>query len=653
MIRMKTRAYSKITVKAVDDGTRTISGIATTPRTDRMGDVVEPMGAEFSLPISLLWQHRHDQPIGLVTHAEKTAEGIHFTATIADVQEPGRLKDRVDEAWQSLKAGLIRGVSIGFSASKWSEISTGYKFEAWEWLELSLVSIPANVDATIDAIKNFDAEALEKTRKNAAAVKTPDGNKAAGKSLKVVKFNYLERDVKYAEQLAAIAAKKAENAEKMAALMDACAKSGETLTADEAAEFDALAAENEALEGQEKRLGILADAAVNTAKAVNVNAGKSASAASAAREPGSVRVSLVERKEEAGVGFARYVKSLAAAQGNRAEAARIAQDKYGADDKVTVYAKAAVAAATTTDATWAAPLVAETGVVGDFLEFLRPQTIVGQFGLGNIPGLRSIPIGTSIVEQTSGGSAGWVGEGKQKPVTKFDFSRVKLDLFKVANIAVLTNETIRRSEPAADLLVRDQLAKAIGARLDIDFVDPDKAAVADESPASITNGVTAIPSAGSTPADILTDIRALRAAVRAGSQVAGKPVLIVDSASAEALTFALNDLGTARAFPDMQLNGGLVYGIPVIVSDYLANVSATGRIVVMVNADEVYLGDDGGLEVSYSREATLNMSDTPNSEGSATFNLWQNNCTGILAERFISWAKRRNDAVAWLSGVTW
>ncbi|MCM4632912.1 phage major capsid protein, partial [Escherichia coli] len=68
-------------------------------------------------------------------------------------------------------------------------------------------------------------------------------------------------------------------------------------------------------------------------------------------------------------------------------------------------------------------------------------------------------------------------------------------------IAVLTEELIRFSSPAADALVRNALAEAVVARLDTDFVDPKKAAVADVSPASITHDVKGTASTGNPDAD--------------------------------------------------------------------------------------------------------------------------------------------------------
>jgi HK97 family phage prohead protease len=159
------RAYSLLQVKSVDEDARLIEGIATTPAPDRVGDVVEPMGAKFAVPLPLLWQHQHDKPVGSVEFAKPTKAGIPFRARIAKIAEPGVLKDRVDEAWQSVKAGLVSAVSIGFRALEHSRMEGGgIRFLEWEWLELSLVTVPANSGATITAIKAIDREHLPASR---------------------------------------------------------------------------------------------------------------------------------------------------------------------------------------------------------------------------------------------------------------------------------------------------------------------------------------------------------------------------------------------------------------------------------------------------------------------------------------------------------
>lgn len=154
------RAYSIFDLKAADGAgdKRTFTGIASTPTTDRMGDIVEPKGAQFKLPIPLLWQHDSRQPIGWVTAAKVTDHGIEISGEIADVPEEGELKTRLATAWQSIKAKLVRGLSIGFNAIEHAQIdgTWGQRFTKWEWLELSAVTIPANGDCSINAIKSAD-----------------------------------------------------------------------------------------------------------------------------------------------------------------------------------------------------------------------------------------------------------------------------------------------------------------------------------------------------------------------------------------------------------------------------------------------------------------------------------------------------------------
>ena len=152
------RAYSLLEVKSLSEDTRTISGMATTPETDRVGDIVDPMGAKFAPEIPLLWQHNHSQPVGTATFGKATKSGIPFTASLPILTESGPLKDLIDMAWQAVKAKLVRGVSIGFRALEYSFMDDGgVRFVSTEIYELSLVTIPANASATIQTIKALDS----------------------------------------------------------------------------------------------------------------------------------------------------------------------------------------------------------------------------------------------------------------------------------------------------------------------------------------------------------------------------------------------------------------------------------------------------------------------------------------------------------------
>ncbi|MEX3842613.1 HK97 family phage prohead protease [Paraburkholderia sp. BR10882] len=144
------RATSLLMTRTVDADLRIIEGVASTASVDSYNDVVVPTGAHFKLPLPLLWHHDHEAPVGSVTWAAAEKSGIRFRAQIARIAEPGRLKDRVDDAWAHVKNSLLRAVSIGFAPEESEPIAGGGKrYTKWRWLELSLVTVGANGDAVI------------------------------------------------------------------------------------------------------------------------------------------------------------------------------------------------------------------------------------------------------------------------------------------------------------------------------------------------------------------------------------------------------------------------------------------------------------------------------------------------------------------------
>ena len=159
------RCYSTFEVKSVSEDERIIEGTATTPTADRVGDIVEPSGAQFKLPIPLLWQHNAREPVGHVEAVQIGADGIRIKARIVKVPDAGRLRDRVDEAWQSLKLKLVRGLSLGFKPLDAEPVDAknpwgGQRFKKWEWIELSAVTVPANAEATIATVKRLSTDQL-------------------------------------------------------------------------------------------------------------------------------------------------------------------------------------------------------------------------------------------------------------------------------------------------------------------------------------------------------------------------------------------------------------------------------------------------------------------------------------------------------------
>ncbi|HCW3113119.1 phage major capsid protein [Citrobacter freundii] len=638
---MNNRAYSLMQVKAVNEDSREITGIASTPEPDRYGDIVDPAGVKFTLPLPLLWQHWHDEPIGQVTEAKVTDTGIEIKAKLVKpgADMPSQLVARLDEAWASIKTGLVRGLSIGFKPIEYSFIDDGgIRFISWEWYELSAVTVPANGDCSIQSVKSIDRKFLAASGNKKTVVKS---SISAGATATNTKKGTNSMNI--AEQIKSFEAKRAALAASLSDIMSKAADEGRTLDAEETESYDNTSTEIKAVDEHLKRLRDMEGNMASTAKPVSKAANGEVTTVKSAT-PGIIRV---EQKLEKGIAFARFAKALAAANGSRSEALEIARKQYPDDAKLHHVLKAAVGAGTTTDPQWAGALVEYQEYALDFVEFLRPQTIIGRFGQGGIPALRQVPFNIRIPAQTSGGSANWVGQGKAKPLTKFDFESITFSFAKVAAIAVLTDELIRFSNPAADALVRNALAEAVIARLDTDFINPAKAEVANVSPASVTNGIVAIPSTGDPDADAEA---AFAQFVSNNLQPTGG-VWIMSSTNALALSMKKNALGQ-KMYPEMTLLGGTFQGLPAIVSQY------AGTNLTLLNAPDIYLADDGGVAVDMSREASLEMESEPTGDsitptGTELVSMFQTNSVAIRAERWINWKRRRTAAVAVISGVNY
>jgi HK97 family phage major capsid protein len=468
----------------------------------------------------------------------------------------------------------------------------------------------------------------------------------------------------YAEQITAFTEQRAVKAAAQKSIMDAASEKGETLDEQQQEEFDTLSDEIDAIDKHLTRLNRVEKSAGIGAAPV---AGKSSDEGSASRE-GKIVVKAPEKLEK-GIAFARLVKSMGAAKGDIGRAIRIASNRYGEDsDAVGVLKaidlkgtdkfefpgfeavqKANVVAGSAISGNWAADLVlTEGGAFADFAQFLRPQTVLGKLNL------RNVPFDTALGSSTSAGGGGWVGEGKPKPLTSFNFDKTTLPPLKCANIVVLTEDLLRRESYSAETLVRDEMANALTQMIDTDFLDPANSGTSGVKPASITNGAAHGAASGTGDAsDIRADLRSLINEFIVANQQGSSITLIMRATDALAAGMLVNALGQPE-FPNISMGGGSLFpGLNVVTSQVV-----TSGTIIAVQESEIYLGDDGGFMVDVSREASLQMLDNPTNDVStptatSLVSLWQNNAVGFRCERILNWAKRRTTAVAYLTGNVW
>lgn len=639
---MADRAYSLLEVKAVDDEERVIRGVATTPTPDRMNDIVEPMGVQFRNPLALLHQHDHNRPIGTVTFDKPTKAGITFTARIPKIAEAGPLKDRVDTAWGEVKAGLIRAVSIGYRTLERAFLENGgVHLIKTEVVELSLVTVPAQAEATITSVKSID------TKLRAASGREQRGD-TIGASAGPVKIHQRTGSPmakkSIAEQISAFEATREEKAARMTSIMEDASEKGETLDAEAQDEFDDVEREIQALDAHIKRLRSMERAQIASAKAVD-GSSVEAGAASRGTVPAQVKAAPVEK----GIRFARYARCIGLAAKHRRDVTTVADSLYGQRDPQVVTAiKAAVGAVnTTTDAA----LIGNEGGFADFIDYLRPRTIVGRFGVDGIPALREVPFRVPLIRQVTASEAYWVAEGAAKPLTKPSWDRFELAPVKLAAIAVATMETLEDSSPAAERMLRDDLSAGIIAATDRAFIDPANGGTPGAKPAAITNGIAAIASTGGDADAIREDARLAMAAFITADNPLSSGVWVMSQLTALGLSMTRNALGQ-REFPDITMNGGIFEGLPVITSQYV------GDSVTLLNADDIYWADTGDVTVDMSTEASLEMADNPTGSSitptpAQLVSMFQTNSAAFRAERRLNWARRRDTAVQVITGATW
>jgi HK97 family phage major capsid protein len=447
-----------------------------------------------------------------------------------------------------------------------------------------------------------------------------------------------------AERITDAKARREEVLRGLQALTDTAETEGRTFTDEETTTFGKLEAEAETLNKHIDQLEtterLFAKAATPAQSAIIVESG--------AVQPRPV-IQMSDPKVEKGIAFARYAMALASSKGNLMQAAEIAKRWKDSTPQVANVIRAAVAAGTTTDADWAKPLVDYRTMASEFIDLLRPATVIGQ-----IAGFRRVPFNVRMTLQTAGASAAWVGQGLSKPVSKLGFSEITIPFAKIAVIVAITEELARFSDPSAELLVRNDLIEAISAFMDQQFLDPAVAASANLSPGSITNGVTPIASTGATIAEITADLASAVGAMQVANLRMAAPVWVMHPRTKTYLSLLRGPLDTFVFGTELATNRLL--GFPVVTSTSMpvgTGPTAGQTSIVLMDASEVLLADDGQVMLDSSREASLQLDSAPATPPTPLVSLWQQNMLAIKAERYVYWLRRRDEAVQVISGVAY
>ncbi len=436
---------------------------------------------------------------------------------------------------------------------------------------------------------------------------------------------------KYLKQLLdALAAK---NAEKQGIVTKAL-DGGQTPNEDEEKQLDAIDAEIATIQKNIDRVKDMIKQAEAAAKTATPVAGQTAEEAKKSAEgnpnPATPKIEVVSNLEK-GVGFAKFVKckmiaSIEAKKGNYKSPMDVAKALGEPPEVIALIEKATLG--TTTDAGFASPLVQTNRLVGEYIEMLRANTVLDKLQF------RKVPFNVEIPAQATSSMTAWVGEGEAKPVTNPTFEAVTLGKHKVAAIVVYTLELLEGSDPAIDVLIRDDLIASSAQFTDAEFLGAQAGTA--KKPAGLLNGVTPITSTGTTAEAVAADLRALRAQFLSNNLSLGGAYYLMSEVRASEIADLRDALGnTYFKGMDAGLNQKTLNGIPVIESENV------GDVIILAKTSEILMADSGQVDIAYSDQATL-------IDGSTTHNLWQENKFAIRAERFVTWGKRRPIAASFI-----
>ena len=362
-----------------------------------------------------------------------------------------------------------------------------------------------------------------------------------------------------------------------------------SLTAEQQAQFATLSAEFGAITAQIER----AEAAERMAASAAVPVANPLQAA--APQPVYAQP---KTPDVPGAGVAKMVIALASAQGNHQLAAQIAMQRgYGEH----------IAASLNTLTAAAGGILIPANLSSEVIELLRPKSVVRKLGT------RSIPLnnGNMTIPRLKGGAVvGYIGSDTDMPTTQPEFEDLKLSGKKLAALVPISNDLLANSasNPNVDAIVVGDLTSAIAEREDKAFIRDDGAANNPKGLRSwaIAGNVLVATAAAPTIAQVSTDLNKLLLLLE-GANANMTSVGWLFAPRTYRYLAAMRDGNGNKAYPE--LDRSTLMGYPVGITtqipiNLVVGANATCSEIYLADFGDCFIGEDAGLVIDYSKEAT-------------------------------------------------
>jgi HK97 family phage prohead protease len=677
--------------------------------TDRYGDIVSADGWDLDWfrknPVAL-FGHNHDFPIGRWTnvHVDKKSKALRGTLDI-----PKGVSQRIDEVGRLVDGGYLNAVSVGFRPRKYEylkddkgEETGGVRFTHQELLECSVVPVPANPNALIQA------RALNISPETIRMVFAEPGNRNQPVLRRDLtgEFAAIPLRTRHKPMPSTTISQRIQDTEH-AINEERDAQENDIRDSDDENPDDAV---TQRINVRATRIGLLERRrdALMAAEATSVPGARhdgsredppgngrgrdlvpvytpnrirsdvlqaSASEIAIRRADNSIKwrapPAIIKHKKELDpVDYlVRNGVVMLLAHKTRKSPEEVLARVYGDDENTkavfNAIQRAASAPAMTDVDGWAAQLVEQ--IYADFMYPLMPMSIFPrlaargmslQFG-------RSGRINMPTRSRTTTIAGSFVGEGQPIPVRQALFASQFITPKKLGVITVMTREIEEHSTPAIEALLRQAISEDTGESIDSILLDQNPADVV--RPPGIRNnipnltGSTAAAEPGGPFYMMVRDIRRLRAAlIGPTNDNVRAPCWLMNPIRADAI--ALNPAPGTGLFPFRDnIRAGNLEGWPVFESTTIA----PDQIIVIDAADFVTAGQ-GAPMFEVSDQATLHMEDTepgpihgvppgaqpPPVAATPVRSLWQTDSFALRLLYRVNWMLRR-PMVAWMNTFGW
>jgi HK97 family phage major capsid protein len=355
---------------------------------------------------------------------------------------------------------------------------------------------------------------------------------------------------------------------------------------------------------------------------------------------------LTARMRDAAVGltFTRTLRALALGPANYGSV-RYAEAQDGWADRRAVVAslKASVEPMTPDNFPLATP------AAYDLAQYLRTRDV-----LGRLQGVRRAPSRVRMITLSGGTTAYWVGSTQIAPISKAALAGETLERLTLDAITVNTVELARVSDPLAESVLRADMGAACVAARDSAFADPTNAGTPGVKPASPFFGATEVESTGSTLAEIDNDLAdAIQVLIDGGSSLAAAQWIL--SPRTACYLSRLRGSGGALAHPQMTVSGGVLHGLPAIVSGASPHYNSPSTATIgLIDASELLIVDDGAAEFSASSKASISMEDDEVSPAATLLvSMFQVESIAFKTTMRVNWKMTRSGLVAYVSNVNY